>query len=172
MNDIFGAYSIKIDNIGLKLKELLAQIDPIVINYGFKYGSSMAENERMFDIAVDIDTPFNADIMPLFVQKLIFDEKEHQKVISGQSKSHPSILLNERIRAADRKMLSVVNKIKTGAAKLRAYEDFAQNPSTFIENFVYEQNKLLQVIQNHPDHQIKGAAQGRAYTARREKHHG
>jgi hypothetical protein len=116
-----------------------------VINYNFKHGSSVSENECMFDLAVDIDTPFNADIMPLFVQKLIFDEKEHQKVISGQSKSHPSILLNERIRAADRKMMSVVNKIKSGTAKLRAYEDFSQNPSLFIENFVYQQNRLLQV---------------------------
>lgn len=146
LEEVLGKGSIKIDEICLKLKENLKQLDPIVMQYSFTYGSTIEENERIFDMSVEIDSPFTNDIMPHFAQKLILEEREIQKISTGQLKSHPFILITERIKSSDRKMGAIINIIKASASRSRAYEEFAKNPSLFIENLIYQQNKLLQVI--------------------------
>ena len=76
----------------------------------------MEENERIFDIRIEIDPPFTSDTMPFFVQKLILETKEKEKIMKKEIETHPHILANEKIKSLDR---SVPKTTKT--AKIQKY---------------------------------------------------
>lgn len=88
--------------------------------------------ERVFDIAVEIECPFGLEIMPFLSQKLVVDEK------SPQQQQHPFMVMNQKVKKYEKKMLEYLEKLRNHKYKRDSYLAYTIDPSLYIENAIIQ----------------------------------
>jgi len=150
--EIFGTEKMTMDQISLKLRELLGPIEPITLYHRVKLSGDCKGNETIHDIEVDLDYfTVSYDVMPFFAQKITTDEKMAQQANKDQN----LLALNQKLKKLDRKCADYIEKLKRHKSKRDAYEAYQKDPSLFIDNLILQQNNYLKVMHDDEIDQIE-----------------
>ena len=73
----------------------------------------MDNNWNVFDVLVKLQSENINETMPFFVQKVIFEEKEREKILSSQYKNdfNKVMIINEQIKLDNQNLLDLRKKL-------------------------------------------------------------
>jgi hypothetical protein len=150
--EIFGCEKMSMDQISLKLKDLLFPMDPIIIYHRIKLVGDCKTNETIHDIEVDLDfLSVTYDVMPFFAQKITMDDKANANLKQDQN----LLVLNQKLKKLEKKCVEYIEKLKRHKTKKDAYEGYQKDPISFIENLIQQQNNYLQIMHDDELDQVE-----------------
>jgi len=146
-----------ITSLSTRLNDHLKMPDPIEVDYTISSKENWSEQQRIYDILVNMEDPnyysignflSNADNESILFPKSLFYNKNDQ---STEKISHGSSLVdnfNQKISEYESSIADLLEKIKKHKHKYDFYEAYAQDPVKFINNFVMQQNSLLKIMKD------------------------
>lgn len=115
----------------------------------------------MFNVQIEKEVYFSQEITPFFAQKIQMDESERvassgpAPSLGGQPKPEgtglPSHLqaysrMNADMKKADASIKKMIEKIRNNQQQIGSLRLFAEDPCAFLDNFILEQNGLLNIM--------------------------
>ena len=108
--------------------------------------STEDKSTKAVDILIELQLDEIRECMVFFVQKLLFDEKEKDRILDDYN-----ILIssNEKLKQIEKLLLKSFENLYQQILKRKNYLDFNENISGFLKNFVETQNNLIKTIRSN-----------------------
>lgn len=123
----FKAEKLTFATVNHRVRELLSPVEPLRLQLG------AGENEKVFDIPVEVEEKPAVDIVPFFSQKL-----------NEEKNDHPFLSLVGRIKKYEGKFRDHAEKLRRHLAKRHLYQNFSTQA---LEKLLEEQAKLVAELQ-------------------------
>lgn len=114
-----------------------------------KFNIEVTKEEKAtiaYDILIDMEIDEVNECMVFFVQKLLFDEKERDKI---SDEYNVLISSNEKLKQLEKMLLKGFDDLYQQMLKRKNYIDFSNDIVGFLKNFTETQNNLIKTIRSN-----------------------
>jgi len=154
---IFKCEKMDITSLPTRLIDHLKSPDPIEVIYTISSKENWSEQQRLYDILVNMEDPnyysignflSNADNESiLFPKSLFYNKNESNKGGDGERTSMVDNFY-QKINEYESSIADLLEKIKKHKHKHDFFDAYAQDPTKFIHNFLIQQNSLLKIMKD------------------------
>ena len=94
---------------------------------------------------MEFDYPFSLEILPFFSKHVSAAEEKVQNQ-GMKTSEHPFLQIEQKLKRLEKKQIDLVEKIKRHSFKRESYMAYSENPLSFIDATIMQQNALLKVF--------------------------